>query len=156
MERGLGLSYPQSSILILFLPYSSPLTNPSLPLSRKPNFSAHLRFSQRRWDSNAETFRTQRSKFNFRDTANEEDEDEEEDSQDMDAWSGLLEEAIDSFWIIKVKEFHCCFRICESELESAPISLDIWKFIGVHICFGLEFGSAFCGFGSRICFACWI
>ena len=121
MERGLSLSYPQCSIVILFLPHSSPLTNPSLHLSQKPNFSSHLSFSQRRWDSNAETFRTLRSKFNFRDTADEDDDDDddEEDFQEMEPGSGLLEEFIDSFWILKVKEFHCSFRICELELKFA-------------------------------------
>lgn len=116
MERGIILSYPQCSIVILLQPHSYPLTNPNLHLhlSQKPNFSSHLRFSHRRWDSNAETFRTQRSRFNFRDTADDDDDDDE--SQEMDPGSALLEEVIDSFWIFKVKEFHCSLCICELEL----------------------------------------
>ncbi|RVW96805.1 hypothetical protein CK203_026022 [Vitis vinifera] len=119
MERGVILSYPQCSIVILLRPHSYPLTNPNLHLhlSQKPNFSSHLRFSHRRWDSNAETFRTQRSQFNFRDTADDDDDDDE--SQEMDPGSALLEEVIDSFWIFKAL-------------------------------FGLEFGSVFVAFGSRV------
>lgn len=53
----------------------------------------------RRWDSNAETFRTQN--FNF----NEEEEDDEDDDDGEGGLSDFIDEFIDSIWILKVPLF---------------------------------------------------
>lgn len=58
---------------------------------------------RRKWDSNAETIRAKSFRFK---TQNEEDEEEEDDDYDEEiANSGILEEAIDSIWILKVHSF---------------------------------------------------
>ncbi|XVF62756.1 hypothetical protein PTKIN_Ptkin09bG0033900 [Pterospermum kingtungense] len=55
---------------------------------------------RRKWDSNAETIRAKSFRFN---TQNEEDDEEEDDDYGEElANSGILEEAIDSIWILKV------------------------------------------------------
>ncbi|KAM2039325.1 hypothetical protein ACFX1T_012780 [Malus domestica] len=103
--------------------FQNPLPSTHLSRSYAPSY--------RRWDSNAETIRSQRFGFNFRDKGNreedagddeEEEEEEEEDyeysrskgtnkrrwwsdeSSEMEEESsgGILEDAIDSFWILKV------------------------------------------------------
>ncbi|KAM0963396.1 hypothetical protein FF1_022514 [Malus domestica] len=99
-------------------------------ICQNPLPSSHLSRSYapsyRRWDSNAETIRSQRFGFNFRDKGNgEKDEDDDEDEEDYEYsrregkkkrrwWSdessemeeegsgGILEDAIDSVWIFKV------------------------------------------------------
>lgn len=147
MEGGLVLSYPPCSIAVLLRPHSYPLSL-HFQLSQKPNFSSQLCFSRHRWDSNAETFRGPRSKFNFRGKGGEEDDDENEDededaaSPETDPVSVLLEDIDDSFWIFKVKEFHCklchcglelqfslayaCFRFMEDEMSSIACEELVW------------------------------
>ncbi|CAN6725871.1 unnamed protein product [Malus baccata var. baccata] len=98
--------------------FQNPLPSTHLSRSYAPSY--------RRWDSNAETIRSQRFGFNFRDKGNREEDagdDEEEEyyeysrskgtnkrrwwsdeSSEMEEESsgGILEDAIDSFWILKV------------------------------------------------------
>lgn len=62
---------------------------------------SNSRKRRRKWDSNAETIRAKDFTFN---TQNNEDEDDEEEDYDGEtASSGILEEAIDSIWILKVQ-----------------------------------------------------
>ncbi|KAK1411235.1 hypothetical protein QVD17_37782 [Tagetes erecta] len=65
--------------------------NPSSP-------TLHLRFkaNNRRWDSNAETFRT--NNFDFDDDS----DDFQDDDDDDDDWLDVLENFIDGVWIFKV------------------------------------------------------
>ncbi|KAI5348227.1 hypothetical protein L3X38_001114 [Prunus dulcis] len=122
----------ESSVLLLTQPhlwrpkysFHSLCQNP-LP-SSQPSRSYTPKY--RRWDSNAETIRSQRFGFNLRDKGNKEEEDdadgEEEEEEDYNYngskekkkrrwWSddysemeegsgGILDEAIDSVWILKV------------------------------------------------------
>ncbi|TYH55909.1 hypothetical protein ES332_D09G269900v1 [Gossypium tomentosum] len=55
---------------------------------------------RRKWDSNAETIRAKDFTFNTQNNEDE-DDDEEEDYDGETASSGILEEAIDSIWILK-------------------------------------------------------
>ncbi|KAJ0463508.1 hypothetical protein HanHA300_Chr14g0516481 [Helianthus annuus] len=56
--------------------------------------------ANRRWDSNAETFRTRN--FDFDDDF----EDEEDDDDDSNQWLDILEDFIDGVWIFKVFLFN--------------------------------------------------
>ncbi|KAM6544812.1 hypothetical protein CsatB_025548 [Cannabis sativa] len=116
-------------VILLTQPPPWPPINPLPPLSLlSPSSYYHYRFScrthYRRWDSNAETRRSQRFGFDFRGKRDEyEDEDEDEEEEDYEEgfyngskrrwWSdyespereegpGILEEAIDALWILKV------------------------------------------------------
>ncbi|KVI08207.1 uncharacterized protein LOC112529209 [Cynara cardunculus var. scolymus] len=81
------------------------------PIDRSAFFSInHTRMlrhrihtKSRRWDSNAETFRTQN--FDFNSTDEDDDDFEEEDDDDDDdtiQWLDILEDFIDGVWIFKV------------------------------------------------------
>ena len=124
---------------------SSVLPLTAQPHPWRPRYSFHFIFqtpppsshlsrsyapSYRRCDSNAETIRSQRFGFDFRDKGNrqedaDDDQEEEEDyeystskGQNKRRWwsdespemveessGGILEDAIDSFWILKVLTF---------------------------------------------------
>lgn len=134
----------ESSVLLLTQPhpwrpkysFHSLFQNP-LP-SSQPSRSYTPKY--RRWDSNAETIRSQRFGFNLRDKGNKEEEDDadgdEEEEEDYNYngskekkkrrwWSddysesemeegsgGILDEAIDSVWILKVLTFTSFLVIC--------------------------------------------
>lgn len=67
-------------------------------LNPTPIFPRRIQTKSRRWDSNAETFRTQ--SFDF----NSDDDDDDDDFEDDDAnqWLDILEDFIDGVWIFKV------------------------------------------------------
>ncbi|KAF8394213.1 hypothetical protein HHK36_020420 [Tetracentron sinense] len=102
---------------------SQPLRNPNFYLTRNPNLwsrfsccsTRYRRGSSSDWDSNAETFRTDNFKFDFREDSLRDDDDEtgfrsrrkrrnwwSDNSSEMDDWSEILEEASDNFWIFKL------------------------------------------------------
>ncbi|WRX20711.1 hypothetical protein QQP08_013198 [Theobroma cacao] len=80
---------------------------PFCPLSRshlRRRLSSYAardsRRRRRKWDSNAETIRAKGFSFN---TQNDDEEaDDDDDDEEEIASSGILDEAIDSFWILKV------------------------------------------------------
>ena len=105
----------------------------------------------RRWDSNAESFRTRNFNHNFDE---EEDDDDTGNDDIVEQGLGVLEDYIDSIWIIKVflSLFFCAFLIREwlflcwnwsfqfhiklimflsmdlEELFMLMVFLDVWKF----------------------------
>ncbi|XP_010264803.1 PREDICTED: uncharacterized protein LOC104602720 [Nelumbo nucifera] len=109
---------------------SMPPRSPSFSPARNPNYSAHVlccsRYRPRRsdgsdssyWNSNAEPLRRKRSRFGFgEESINEDDDDgigfrrrykqrkwwsDRPSSWDNDRGTGVFEEVIDSFWILKV------------------------------------------------------
>ncbi|XP_059652597.1 uncharacterized protein LOC132299792 [Cornus florida] len=109
------LTYPSSSI---FFPQQPRSPVPTLS-SQNPPLSSHLRHithsRYRRWDSNAETFRTQNFKFNQENNDKEEDDEgtgfgekqrrswwSDDMPKEVDSASGGLEDLLDSVWIFKV------------------------------------------------------
>ncbi|TYJ20259.1 hypothetical protein E1A91_A09G251500v1 [Gossypium mustelinum] len=86
---------------IIHLPF---LPLPPSHLRRRFSSSAardsNSRKRRRKWDSNAETIRAKDFTFNTQNNEDEDDE-EEEDYDGETASSGILEEAIDSIWILK-------------------------------------------------------
>lgn len=130
MANGSSQSLPMESGVALLLthpphPWRHRYSFPSLSLNPLP--SSHYRYSfstrYRRWDSNAETVRSEGFNFGFKRRGDEEEEDEEYDEEDdydgirgkkkrwwsdessrmKDGPSGILEETIDSIWIFKVQ-----------------------------------------------------
>ncbi|XP_024025930.1 uncharacterized protein LOC21397618 isoform X1 [Morus notabilis] len=116
-----------ASVVVIVLSHPPPPWRPTFPfhflsLNPPPSFFFHSRRSfspaYRRWDSNAETVRSQRFGFGFKRKSDEEEDDDDEYegkdyyrtkgkkrrwwSDDMDDGSGgILEDAIDAFWIFK-------------------------------------------------------
>lgn len=129
-----------SGVVVVVLLTHPPPWRPTYPLrslSLTSPSSLHYRRSwsaagYRRWDSNAEPGRSQRFGFDFR-GKRDEDEDYEEDDEEKEFygskgkkrrwWSdespemeegpgGILEEAIDALWILKVTNFTLHFYFC--------------------------------------------
>lgn len=118
-----------ASVVVVVLSHPSQPWRPTFrfhffSLNPPPSFFFHSRRSfspaYRRWDSNAETVRSQRFGFGFKRKSDEEEDDDDEYegkdyyrtkgkrrrswSNDMDDGSGgILEDAIDAFWIFKVQ-----------------------------------------------------
>ncbi|KAK1421080.1 hypothetical protein QVD17_23169 [Tagetes erecta] len=88
---------PSSSSLFLrsdihqLCPTFPPTSSFSTPIHHRRIYS----HNRRRWDSNADTFRTKNYHFN-----NEEFE-EDEDDDDMNQWLDVLEDFVDGVWIFK-------------------------------------------------------
>ncbi|XP_031098199.1 uncharacterized protein LOC116002241 [Ipomoea triloba] len=85
--------FPIHSSLFLFIPHQP--RNSAVP--KQLILHPLILCRSRRWDSNAETFRTQN--FNF----NEDEDDEEEDDDDGEGgFFDFIDEFLDSIWILKV------------------------------------------------------
>lgn len=90
--------------LLLLLSHNQQLW-PAIPrtaffsVNRTPISPRRIHTKSRRWDSNAETFRTQNFDFNSTD---DDDDDFEDDDDDTNQWLDLLEDFIDGVWIFKV------------------------------------------------------
>ncbi|KAL2463231.1 hypothetical protein Fot_52887 [Forsythia ovata] len=61
-------------------------------------FSPRIVCRSRRWDSNAESFRN----FNFEYNSNYDDDENDGFDDEMEQWTEVLEDYVDSIWIIKV------------------------------------------------------
>ncbi|KAD7477922.1 hypothetical protein R6Q59_026481 [Mikania micrantha] len=77
-----------------------PVFSPAADFSINPSRILHLRphANNRRWDSNAETFRTRKFDFESKDDGDE----FEDDDDDSNQWLDILEDFIDGVWIFKV------------------------------------------------------
>nr|GEW44074.1 uncharacterized protein [Tanacetum cinerariifolium] len=69
----------------------------SFSVNRTPRL---IQTNSRRWDSNAETFRTRN--YDFDDFQDDDDDDDDDEDDDTDQWLDILEDFIDGVWIFKV------------------------------------------------------
>ncbi|XP_023732232.1 uncharacterized protein LOC111880052 isoform X1 [Lactuca sativa] len=74
------------------------ISQPFFPLNPTPTFPRRIHTKARRWDSNAETFRTQSFDFN----SGDDDDDDDFEDDDANQWLDILEDFIDGVWIFKV------------------------------------------------------
>lgn len=109
--------FPIHSSLFLFIPHQP--RNSAVP--KQLILHPLILCRSRRWDSNAETFRTQN--FNF----NEDEDDEEEDDDDGEGgFFDFIDEFLDSIWILKVPLFvypSLNFWVVKYELDSGLFSV---------------------------------
>lgn len=81
---------------LLVLPHNHQLIHPTSINPTRILLQRRIHTKSRRWDSNAETFRTRNYDFN-------DFQDDDEEEEDTNQWLDILEDFIDGVWIFKCR-----------------------------------------------------